>query len=150
MYIQCTLYCMYTLCYRFAFNGGSTESISGKANHAAVGRIALTMAVAAASGGLLQAIISGFVQIYKRDENYNTNEIANAVLASLVAVTGCCPFINPYFAFLIGGMYINCDSLVMILSIIVLTTLIYHLGCSIEYLLGLHDGARVFPVHGVW
>lgn len=61
------------------------------------------MSVAAATGGLLQSIISGLVQIYKRDENYNTNEIANAVLASLVAVTGCCPFIDPYFAAIIGG-----------------------------------------------
>jgi Amt family ammonium transporter len=117
----------------FAFNCGSTESISGKANHAAVGRIALVMSIAAASGGLVQAIISGLVQIYKRDENYNTNEIANGILASLVAVTGCCPFIQPYFAVIIGA----------------LTIIIYHLGCLIEYLLGLHDGARVFPVHAV-
>ena len=26
----------------------------------------------------------------------------------------------------------------------------YHLGCFIEYLLRLHDGARVFPVHAMW
>uniref|UniRef100_A0A1X7U2D2 Ammonium transporter AmtB-like domain-containing protein n=1 Tax=Amphimedon queenslandica TaxID=400682 RepID=A0A1X7U2D2_AMPQE len=87
----------------FAFNCGSTESIAGKANHAAVGRTALTMSLAAASGGLTQVVISGLVQLYKRDENYNTNEIANAILASLVAVTGCCVFIEPPFAVLIGG-----------------------------------------------
>lgn len=88
----------------FAFNGGSTETMLGKTNHAAVGRIALTMSLAAASGGLTQAIVSGLVQIYKRDEFYNTNEIANGVLASLVAVTGCCPFVmHPFFSVLIGG-----------------------------------------------
>ena len=43
-------------------------------------------------------------QIYKRDEAFNTNEIANGVLASLVAVTGCCPFIEPLMALPIGGM----------------------------------------------
>lgn len=61
------------------------------------------MSLAAASAGLTQSIISGVVQIYKRDENYNTNEIANGILASLVAVTGCCIFIEPPFAILIGG-----------------------------------------------
>lgn len=117
----------------FAFNCGSTESIAGKTNHAAVGRIALTMCLAAASGGLTQAIVSALVQIYKRDETYNTNEIANGILASLVAVTGCCPFIEPAWSVLIG----------------VITILVYHVGCVIEYALGLHDGARVFPVHGM-
>ena len=71
--------------------------------HAAVGRIALTMCLAAASGGLTQTIISALVQIYKRDETFNANEIANGVLACLVAVTGCCPFIDPPWALVIGG-----------------------------------------------
>ena len=74
----------------------------GKTSHAAVGRIALTMCLAAASGGITQSIVSGLVQLYNRHEHYNTNEIANAVLANLVAVTGCCPFIEPSFAILIG------------------------------------------------
>lgn len=42
--------------------------------------------------------------MYKRDETFNSNEIANGVLACLVAVTGCCPFIDPPWAILIGGM----------------------------------------------
>ena len=33
---------------------------------------------------------------------------------------------------------------------IVLTVGIYHLGVFIEFLLDIHDGARVFPVHGMW
>ena len=61
---------------------------TGKTSHAAVGRIALTMCLAAASGGITQCIVSGLVQMYNRHEHYNTNEIANAVLANLVAVTG--------------------------------------------------------------
>ena len=44
--------------------------------------------------------------MYKRDETFNTNEIANGVLACLVAVTGCCPFIDPPWAILIGGIYL--------------------------------------------
>ena len=46
-------------------------------------------------------------QIYKRDTEFNTNEIANGVLACLVAVTGCCPFIDPLWAILIGRKF--CD-----------------------------------------
>ena len=157
------------LFHRFAFNCGSTESIAGKANHAAVGRIALTMSLAAASGGLTQAIISALVQLYKRDENYNTNEIANAILASLVAVTGCCVFMEPPFAVLIGGWReeeekrererkrVKNERNLMLKSyaisnliFLVLTTFIYHIGCFIEYAMRLHDGARVFPVHGMW
>ena len=153
------------LFHRFAFNCGSTESIAGKANHAAVGRIALTMSLAAASGGLTQAIISALVQLYKRDENYNTNEIANAILASLVAVTGCCVFMEPPFAVLIGGWrekgereeIMKNERNLMLQSyaisnliFLVLTTFIYHIGCFIEYAMRLHDGARVFPVHGMW
>ena len=42
--------------------------------------------------------------MYKRDETFNSNEIANGVLACLVAVTGCCPFIDPPWAILIGGI----------------------------------------------
>jgi ammonia channel protein AmtB len=106
---------------------------AGKTSHAAVGRIALTMCLAAASGGITQCIVSGLVQMYNRHEHFNTNEMANAVLANLVAVTGCCPFVDPPFAILIGP----------------LTVLFYHGGCYIEYLLKLHDGARVFPVHAV-
>lgn len=48
--------------------------------------------------------------MYKRDETFNSNEIANGVLACLVAVTGCCPFIDPPWAILIGGI---CSSLVL-------------------------------------
>ena len=76
---------------------------TGKAIHASVGRIALSMCLTCASSGLLQTTISGLVQIYKRDETFNANEIANAVLGGLVAITGCCPFIDPPFAILIGG-----------------------------------------------
>ena len=88
---------------RFAFNAGSAESISGKAIHAAVGRIALVMCLGCASAGIFQTCISGLVQIHKQDETFNSNEIANALLGGLVSVTGCCPFIDPRWAILIGG-----------------------------------------------
>ena len=88
--------------------------IPGKTAHAAVGRIALVMCLAAASGGITQCIMSGLVQIYNRHEEYNTNEIANAVLANLVAVTGCCPFIEPSWAILIGRKTCCCCSVCII------------------------------------
>ena len=110
---------------------GNTTLCAGARSHAVVGRVAVVMAVAAASGGLTSTIISGLVQvckyrvllpeypptvtstfistvistqIYKRDEAFNTNKIANGVLTCLVVVTGCCPFIDPLWAILIGGM----------------------------------------------
>jgi len=91
--------------------------------------------------------------MYKRDETFNSNEIANGVLACLVAVTGCCPFIDPPWALLIGGdciVYVCHYITVLLFLFVVLTILFYHLGCYIVYLLKLYDGARVFPVHGVW
>jgi len=71
---------LFTTDYRFAFNAGSTESIegkrcslwhyicdvfcvAGKISHASVGRIALVMALAAASGGLTSTIVSGLIQV---------------------------------------------------------------------------------------
>ena len=32
----------------------------------------------------------------------------------------------------------------------VITVAVYHFGCFIEYAMRVHDGARVFPVHGMW
>ena len=117
--------------------------------------------------------MSGLVQLYKRDETFNTNEIANAVLGALVAVTGCCPFIDPPWAILIGCrwccvyvyvrthysiiLYVQMNQCVVHMQLImyyfftsVISVGMYHLGCLIEWAMGLHDGARVFPVHGVW
>ena len=71
----------------------------------------MCLCLSAASGGMTQATISGLVQMYTRHTHYNTNELANAVLASMVAVTGCCAFIEPHWALLIGSefMYVrNC------------------------------------------
>lgn len=144
------------------------------------------MCLSCASAGITQTLISGLVQIYKRDETFNANEIANVVLGALVAVTGCCPFINPPFALIIGGRFtisylmisptssavisptssamispISCaitvvivfsgrHKFVVVVVVVVITVAVYHLGCYIIYFLKLHDGARVFPVHGMW
>ena len=100
------------------------HSPTGKTSHAAVGRIALTMCLAAASGGITQCILSGLVQMYNRHEHYNTNEIANAVLANLVAVTGCCPFVNPPFAILIGRKCMHVCAVIVTLNNALGTTLL--------------------------
>ena len=79
------------------------HALSGKSNHAAVGRIALTMCLSSAAAGLLQVVLSGAVQSWRNDKHINTNEIANSVLGGLIAVTGCAPFINPpAYAVLVG------------------------------------------------
>ena len=78
-----------------------------KGSHAAVGRIVLTMCLSSAAAGLLQAVLSGVVQSFRNDTHINTNEIANAVLGGLIAVTGCGPFIDPPYAILIGRKQID-------------------------------------------
>ena len=60
------------------------------------------MCISCASAGLLQAILSGAVQSWRDDKYINTNEIANAVIGGLIAVTGCCPFVEPWDAIIIG------------------------------------------------
>ena len=92
--------------YKQTNNNNNNQQQTGKAIHAAVGRIALVMCISCASAGIVQTLVSGLVQIYKRDETFNSNEIANVVLGALVAVTGCCPFIDPPFAVLIGGRFL--------------------------------------------
>ena len=93
----------YIYCYHIAAYYTNHLNIhSGKMSHARVGRICTNLCLAAASGGVTQASISGLVQMRYRHTHYNTNELANAVLASLVAVTGCCAFIEPPWAILIG------------------------------------------------
>ena len=61
------------------------------------------MCLVAASAGVTQTCVSGLVQFFKGDETFNHNEIANAVIGGLVAVTGCCPFVQPEWAILIGS-----------------------------------------------
>ena len=79
----------------------------GKASHSAVGRIALVMSVACASAGTVEVIVCTLVQAYKKDNDLHTKEVANVVLGALVAVTGCAPFIEPYYAVIIGGKLYN-------------------------------------------
>lgn len=62
------------------------------------------MCLACASAGTIQWIISEVMHRLIEDSRFNVNEIANVVLGALVAVTGCCPFIEPGFAILIGGL----------------------------------------------
>ena len=49
-----------------------------------------------------------------------------------------------------GGEGSREDSNLFLWSFTVITIIVYHLGCFIEYIFRLHDGARVFPVHGMW
>ena len=80
------------------------------------------------------------------------------MLACLVAVTGCCPFIDPLWAILIGGMLTNLldlsacgqNSIDCPSSFTpVLTVFFYHAGCWLVHVLNLQDGARIFPVHAI-
>ena len=77
---------------------------AGKDYHSAIGRIALVMCLACASAGTVQCGISEIMHRLIKDSKFNINEIANVILGALVAVTGCCPFIEPWFAVLIGGV----------------------------------------------
>ena len=61
------------------------------------------MCLACASAGMAQVAVSTAVHFIRNDEHFTTNEIANAIMGALVAVTGCCPFIDPEWAIFIGG-----------------------------------------------
>lgn len=52
---------------------------------------------------MAQVAVSTAVHFIRNDEHFTTNEIANAIMGALVAVTGCCPFIDPEWAIFIGG-----------------------------------------------
>eukprot|EP00117_Sycon_ciliatum_P041986 scpid40849/ scgid30611/ Putative ammonium transporter sll0537 len=117
----------------FAFNCGTTESVSGKVHHSILGRIALNMVVSGCFGGICGILIALFAQLRSRSRFINTNEIANCILGSLVAITGVCPYIDSPRAIVVG----------------IGATLFYHLGAHAEFRWKINDTARVFPVHGM-
>ena len=56
---------------------------------------------------------SGLVQMANRHAHCNTNELTNAVVASLeVAVTGCCAFIEAPWAIIIGCEHLSWHSMI--------------------------------------
>jgi Amt family ammonium transporter len=103
----------------FAFNCGSTDSLesvmatNGISSdflldysilpfHDIPSIIAVNMILASATGGILAVFIASWAQLYTRAVSVNANEIANGILASLVAITAGCPFVDYWGACFIG------------------------------------------------
>ena len=51
------------------------------------------MVIAGGVAGIVATLVALFAQLRHRSRYINTNEIANGILGSLVAITGCCPYI---------------------------------------------------------
>ena len=71
-----------------------TALVRLQVHHSIVGRIALNMVVSGCFGGLCGVVIAVFAQLRSRSTSINTNEMANCILGSLVAITGVCPYID--------------------------------------------------------
>ena len=69
------------------------HNIPDQVHHAILGRIALNMVIAGGVAGIVATLVALFAQLRHRSRYINTNEIANGILGSLVAITGCCPYI---------------------------------------------------------
>jgi len=83
----------------FGFNPGSQLAASGTENAVAIGHIAVTTNLAAASGAIM-AMITSWIR-YKRPSLSIT---LNGALAGLVAITAGCDAVSPASAFVIGAI----------------------------------------------
>lgn len=79
----------------FGFNAGSTLGVS----NGLFGHVALTTQLATASGAVF-AILAAWVYTGKAD----ISAMLNGVLASLVAITAACAFVEPWAAVVIGAL----------------------------------------------
>eukprot|EP00731_Ephydatia_muelleri_P027873 Em0019g746a len=130
----------------FAFNCASSDSVETGTSlinlskdpfYGIPATIAVNMIMAAAGAGLVATIIAAWAQVRLRADSVNANEVGNGLLAALVAITAGCPFVSYWGACLIGA----------------LAVVVYHVGCWLEYILGIKDTAKVVPIHalcGLW
>eukprot|EP00731_Ephydatia_muelleri_P027903 Em0019g776a len=126
----------------FAFNCASSDSVETGTSlinlskdpfYGIPATIAVNMIMAAAGAGLVATIIAAWAQA----DSINASEVGNGLLAALVAITAGCPFVGYWGACLIGAIAV----------------VVYHVGCWLEYILGIKDTAKVAPIHalcGLW
>ena len=111
-----------SVCYLATFNVNVAQPYLPIPFHAVPSIIAINMIMAGVTGGIVVVIIASCLgsskdqckfmliilsQINSASESMNANEIANAVLSALVAITAGCPFVEYWAACLIGGICIN-------------------------------------------
>ncbi|OSX77025.1 hypothetical protein BU14_0165s0019 [Porphyra umbilicalis] len=115
----------------YGFNPGSTLGISfasPDANFpATAARAAVTTTIAAATGGVTTLIV-----IKLRDHIFDLITILNGILAGLVAITGSCPWVEPYAAVIIGAV----------------GACVYMAAAMLLLALKIDDPLEAFPIHG--
>jgi len=115
----------------YGFNPGSTLGISfasPDANFpATASRAAVTTTIAAATGGVTTLIV-----IKLRDHIFDLITILNGILAGLVAITGSCPWVEPYAAVIIGAV----------------GACVYMAAAMLLLALKIDDPLEAFPIHG--
>lgn len=120
----------------YGFNPGSTLGISNlspDANFTATAaRCAVTTTIAAAAAGVTTLVV-----IKLRDHIFDLLTILNGILAGLVAITGSCPWVEPYAALVIG----------------IIGAFVYMGAAAALLALKIDDPLEAFPIHGatgVW
>lgn len=115
----------------YGFNPGSTLGISNlsPSNNftATASRAAVTTTIAAASAGVTTLIV-----IKLRDHIFDLITVLNGILAGLVAITGSCPWVEPYAALVIG----------------IIGAFVYIGAAAALLALKIDDPLEAFPIHG--
>jgi hypothetical protein len=111
----------------YGFNPGSTLAVSGL-RHLLAAKVAVTTTMAAASSGLAAIGLS-----YLRFGYYDPYRIVNGLLGGLVAITGCCAYVEPWEAIVIG----------------IITAPIVDMGSDLVVRLGVDDVVTAVGVHVV-
>jgi len=115
----------------YGFNPGSALGIAntgpGSNLPATAARAAVTTTIAATAGGITTLIV-----IKLRDHIFDLITVLNGILAGLVAITGSCPWVEPYAAVVIGAV----------------GACVYMGAAMLLLALKIDDPLEAFPIHG--
>jgi len=119
------------------FNGGSTNNLFvPRANGPA--KIIMNTVISGSVGGVVAVFVKArLLGTYSFVNRYDCGALCCGALVGLVSITGCCDRIEPWAAFVIGGI----------------GALFYVAGCKILDLLHVDDPVEAAPVHlfgGIW
>jgi Amt family ammonium transporter len=128
------------------FNGGSTYDMYGNPATTCMFAMRKNGPAKIMMNTFLSATISGIIVVYVKPHvtgtyshvsRYDCHACTNGVLCGLVAITGCCDVVEPWFAFVIG----------------IIAAFFYMLGCKVTELLKIDQPCESSAVHmfgGIW